>query len=88
MKTILKVAGLVGFAALAACGSHNSANNQATELNSTDMNASVGDLNGLNAADMNATGNTDLNAAGAGAGTGATNAGGNLTANNATGNAY
>jgi hypothetical protein len=88
MKTILKLAVVAGFAALAACGSHNSANNQATELNSTDMNASVGDLNGLNATDLNATGNADLNAAGAGAGTGATNAGGNLTANNAAGNAY
>lgn len=83
MKTILKLAAVAGFAALAACGSHNSANNEATELNSTDMNASVGDLNGLNA-----TGNTDLNAAGAGAGTGATNAGGNISANNAAGNAY
>lgn len=88
MNIILKVAAVAGLVALAACGSHNSANNEATELNSTDMNASVGDLNGLNAADMNAAGNTDLNAAGAGAGAGATNAAGNLTANNAAGNAY
>ena len=88
MNTILKVAAAAGFVALAACGSHNSANNAATDLNSTDMNASVGDLNGLNATDMNAAGNADLNAAGAGAGTGATNAAGNLTANNAAGNAY
>jgi hypothetical protein len=88
MKTVLKIAALAGFAALAACGSHNSANNEATDLNSTDMNASVGDLNGLNAADLNATGNTDLNAAGAGAGTGASNAAGNVTTNTATGNGY
>jgi len=75
MKTVLKIAALAGFAALAACGSHNSANNEATDLNSTDMNASVGDLNGLNAADLNATGSTDLNA-------------GNVIANNAVSNGY
>jgi hypothetical protein len=75
MKTILKLAAVAGFAALAACGSHNSANNEATDLNSTDMNASVGDLNGLNAPDLNAAGNTDLTA-------------GNVTTNNAVSNGY
>lgn len=85
MKTILKIAALAAFATLGACGSHNDANNSGTDLNA------ASDANGLadlNATDMNAMGNTDLGVAGADAGTGATNAAGNVTANNAAGNAY
>jgi hypothetical protein len=64
-------------AALAACGSHNSANN--VEVNA-DYNSALPDLNTLemNATTANATG-TDLNAAGAATGT--TNANGNTTHN-------
>ncbi len=67
-------------AALAACGSHNSANN--VEVNA-DYNSALPDLNTLemNATAANATG-TDLNAAGAGTGaTGTSNANGNTTQN-------
>jgi hypothetical protein len=67
-------------AALAACGSHNSANN--VEVNA-DYNSALPDLNTLemNATTANATG-TDLNAAGAATGaTGTTNANGNATHN-------
>jgi hypothetical protein len=70
-------------AALAACGSHNSANN--VEVNA-DYNAALPDLNTLemNTTTENATG-TDLNAAGAGTGaTGTTNANGNSTTNATT----
>ena len=69
--------------ALAACGSHNSANN--VEVNA-DYNAALPDLNTLemNATTENATG-TDLNATGAGTGaTGTTNANGNSTTNATT----
>jgi uncharacterized lipoprotein len=69
-------------AALAACGSHNSANN--VEANA-DYNAALPDLNTLEmnaTTEMNATGGTDLNAAGTGA-TGTTNAG-NTTTNATT----
>jgi len=79
MRRMLKIAVFTGFAALAACGSNNNANNQGTELNAaTDVNT-AGDMNsaaGMNGTtDLNATGNTDLNAA-----TG--------TGNNTIGNGY
>jgi hypothetical protein len=88
MKTITSFALVTALAALAACGNNNTANNTA-DLNAgvTDMNATTTDMNATT--DMNSggamTGNTDLNAAGAGAGagaTGTTNATGNTTAGN------
>ena len=58
MKIITRLAIATAFAALAACGSSNNANNSA-ELNATtDINAGMTDMN---ATDMNAT---DLNASG------------------------
>jgi hypothetical protein len=81
MMKIRMTLAAASLAALAACGSHNSANN--VEVNA-DYNAALPDLNTL---EMNATtytnaSGTDLNAAGAGTGaTGTTNANGNTTTN-------
>jgi hypothetical protein len=94
MTVRTKLAIGAALAALTACSSNNNANN--VDLNAgTDMNAAYGGTNAtdMNAAggatgmnttgSMNATGNTGLNAAGAGAGTtGTTNATGNATTRN------
>ena len=85
MMKIRMTMAAASLAVLAACGSHNSANN--VEANA-DYNAALPDLNTLEmnaTTDMNATGGTDLNAAGAGTGaTGTTNANGNSTTNATT----
>ena len=73
MKTLLKIGVSACLATLGACGSHNAANNQGTELNAATETNTVTDMNST--ADLNATGNTDLNAS-------------NLSANNAAGNGY
>lgn len=73
MKTLLKVGVSLCLATLGACGSHNAANNQGTELNAAAETNAVTDMN--SAADPNAAGNTDVNAS-------------NLSANNAAGNGY
>ncbi len=77
MTVTTKLGLAVAFAALAACGSNNTANNTAEMNYATDMNAGMTDLNTtteMNATDMNATGNADMNAMG--------NADMNATANN------
>jgi hypothetical protein len=76
MKTIHKLAIATAFAALAACGNNNSANN-ATDMNATDLNAGTD----MNATDLNATGNADMNATDM-------NATGNAASGNAAGNSY
>jgi hypothetical protein len=73
MKTILRIGVSACLATLGACGSHNAANNQDTELNAATDTNTVTDMN--SAANLNATGNTGLNV-------------GNLSANNAAGNGY
>jgi hypothetical protein len=84
MKSSSRLAIAISFAALAACGSSNTANNNTADVNAgTDLNAGSADMN--TTADMNGTGNTGMNSAGAG--TGATNAAGNATGNSG-GNAY
>jgi len=80
MKTISKIAIATTFAALAACGTNNNANNMA-DINVTDMNAGMTDLNATT--DMNATGNMEMNATG----NMDMNATGNTEANTA-GNSY
>ena len=79
MMITSKLAIATSFVALAACSGNNNANN-AAELNATDMNAGMTDLN---TTEMNAT--TESNA------TGNENANGNMAGNseaNAAGNAY
>jgi hypothetical protein len=73
MERLLKIGVSACLATLGACGSHNAANNQGTELNAATETNTVTDMNST--ADLNATGNTDLNAS-------------NLSANNAAGNGY
>lgn len=73
MKITSKLAIATAFAALAACGSNNNANNTAemnatdlnatTDMNATDMNATT-DMNAAGNMDMNATGNASMNATG------------------------
>lgn len=58
MRIRTRLAIVSAFAALAACGSNNSAANNA-DMN-VDMNAGSTDMN---ASDMNAVGNSDMNAA-------------------------
>ena len=72
MHITMKLAIASAFAALAACGGNNNANNTdmnaasdlnagTTDMNTTDMNAT--DMNAGGAmTDMNATGNADMNA--------------------------
>jgi len=73
MKTLLKIGVSACLATLGACGSHNAANNQDTELNGATETNTVTGMNST--ADLNATGNTGLNAS-------------DLSANNAAGNGY
>jgi len=70
MTTLSKLAIASALVTLAACGGSNEANNTA-DMNATDMNAGLTDMNtttDMNATDMNATdmnaGMTDMNATG------------------------
>jgi len=73
MKTLLKIGVSLCLATVGACGSHNAANNQGTELNAATETNAVTDMNST--ADLNAIGNTDVNAS-------------NLSANKVAGNGY
>jgi hypothetical protein len=82
MQLTTKLAMATAFVALAACSSHNNANNSVDMNAGTDLNAGTTDMNAtdMNAGmtGMNATGNADMNATGGEAGTG-------MNSGNATG---